>query len=104
MLPCSLPISSFPPQPVQFMEDHGFDPYYGPEEMFGGGGEWGWEGDPYPMPPVSELPSLTIPPRQCHTCRLSPYPLQPRNPHDDKLVLNKHGSIFPQDTEVSEMT
>ena len=38
------------------MEDHGFDPYYGPEEMFGGGGgEWGWEGDPYPMPPVSVL-------------------------------------------------
>ena len=51
----------FPPQPVQFMEDHGFDPYYGPEEMFGGGGEWGWEGDPYPMPPVSELPSAGDP-------------------------------------------
>ena len=27
--------------------------------------------------------------------------LQPRNPHDDRLVLNKHGSIYPQDTEVS---
>lgn len=63
------PFLIFPPQPVQFMEDHGFDPYYGPEDMFGGGGggEWGWEGDPYPMPPVSELLmsrwSLTSPSR-----------------------------------------
>lgn len=28
-------------------------------------------------------------------------PLQtPRNPHDDKLVMNKHNSILPSDVEV----
>ena len=26
---------------------------------------------------------------------------QPRNPHDDKLVLSKHDAIFPDDNEVS---
>ena len=30
----------------------------------------------------------------------SPLFLQPRNPHDDKLVLNKHSSVFPQEPEV----
>lgn len=28
------------------------------------------------------------------------YPSRPRNPRDDRLVMNKHGSICPVDSEV----
>lgn len=34
---------------------------------------------------------------------LLPVLLQPRNPHDDRLVLNKHSSIYPTDDEVGRL-
>ncbi|KAL5481951.1 hypothetical protein EMCRGX_G022227 [Ephydatia muelleri] len=46
-------------------------------------GEWS---EPYPPPPVAlPLPGPKLP---------------PRNPHDDKLVLNKHSVVFPQEAEL----